>query len=417
MTDPRGGGFPGFPAPPNARPPATPPPPIPPPPTAGGGPPLWLKILGTIAIVGTLPGIALLNALFRLGDDSARRSESWSVDLAGDRRAEGLVTDGEVVCATREATLSCVEVATGKVRFTQRLDGAATAPQLAGDMLIVGDGGEYPFEYTTLHGITVQGDERWSSERAPESAERITRAHGFATVGAIVAAPHSDGTLLHNTIEGLAPPTGSPQWHFAAGDGDRGFLTEDVYGDGRRFYTTTVTAAGLGDTQLTLVALDPVSGEELWRHDLDGAPVITGLTAPVDGTTVTVLTEKDDNAQLLTLDGATGAERWSKALRERFPEVAVDDGTTVVLEGTKLRGFDREGQQRWSATSPGGRTDPRLVQAAGHLYLVGVNVYEVDPRTGDIDTVRKDVVGDDVVVVGDRLVLSTFDGLEAYPLD
>jgi len=415
MTDPGGGGFLGFPAPPQQRPPATPPPPFPPPPSAGGGTPLWLTVLAVVAVVA-IPAFWLLEEVLEAGVDRSTRSEVWSVDLAGRGRAEGLVTDGEVVCVTREAILSCVEVATGKVRFTQRLEGAATAPQLVGDMLIVGDGGKYPFEHTTLHGITVQGDELWSSERVPEDADQIALAHGFAIVGPIIAAPHGGATAQENTVEGLAPPTGSPQWHLGGNSQGIAFLTNQVFAAGERFYTMALDPS-TGSGTVTLIAVEPATGHELWRHDLDGTPLITSVTAPVDGKTVAVVTKEDHDAKLLTLDAATGAERWAVPLRDEFPEVAVDDGITVVLEGTKLRALDREGQQRWTSTSPGGRTDPRLVQAAGHLYLVGVNVYEVDPRTGDIDTVRNDVVGHDLVVVGDRLVLSTFDGLEAYPLD
>jgi outer membrane protein assembly factor BamB len=420
VSEARGGGIPGFPAPPGAAgAPGGPAPHLPPP--VVGGTPLWLKVLGVVVVLGTVPLFVLFAALDRFADDvdhgRSRGDAAWSVPLAGAARTSGLVTDGDVVCATRTATLVCVDAATGEAGFTTRLEGEATAPQLAGGTLVVGDGGRYPFEYTTLHGISARsGKELWSSERVPEGTDQLSLAHGFALVDGTLAAPRGRAAL-DTTLEGLAPRTGSMRWHLDTDSEGGSFLTSEVFGLGPRAYTTAYDGEGLGRSGLALVAVEPATGAELWRHSLGGLPVVTDLTGPADGSTVTLVLKEGDDVDLVTLDGATGAQQWATPLRDDFPRVAVSGGTTVVQEGSRLRGLDREGQQRWAAAVPEGRTFGRLVQVPGHLYLVGVNVYEVEPRSGRVDLVLRDVVGDDLVVAEDLLVLSTLDGLEAHPLD
>ena len=122
--------------------------------------------------------------------------------------------------------------------------------------------------------------------------------------------------------------------------------------------------------------------------------------------------------ELLALDAATGARRWSQPLAGNSASLAHIEGTTIVADGTDMRGLDADGTELWAVPTPGqDRDDPYAAHLAvedGRVYAFRRGLFTVDPADGTSRMLRRGGVRD-VAVAGDHLIVATV-GLEAVRL-
>jgi outer membrane protein assembly factor BamB len=180
-----------------------------------------------------------------------------------------------------------------------------------------------------------------------------------------------------------------------------------------------------------VVALDPASGAELWRAEIGaGDPAGTAGDPASDSTfgLETVAAIPDSGAvaftlageppELLALDAASGARRWGQPLAGDSATLAHIDGTTIVVDGTDMRGLDADGTELWRVPTPGqGRDDPfapHLVVADGRVYAFRNGLFTVDPADGTSQMLRSGGVRN-VAVADDHLIVASA-GLEAVRL-
>ncbi|MFB6205437.1 MAG: PQQ-binding-like beta-propeller repeat protein [Haloglomus sp.] len=97
-----------------------------------------------------------------------------------------------------------------------------------------------------------------------------------------------------------------------------------------------------------------LSGEYLFSRGLPGRP----RTPPaVDGNAVYIATR---GRGLFALDPTTGETKWRDGRFAAGPPV-VRDGTVYVRDGSRLRAFETDGNERWTATVDGDLTGPPAV--------------------------------------------------------
>ncbi|MGC4866417.1 Hsp70 family protein [Micromonospora sp. DT53] len=148
----------------------------------------------------------------------------------------------------------------------------------------------------------------------------------------------------------------------------------------------------LPDDRLEVVAVDAVSGDELWRRPTDVRADDWEAIIAVPGAVVVLADAPADSTlrPLAVLDGSTGKQRWQRDLRGD-DEVYVADDTAVLLDraGEQLVGLRlSNGSTRWTEPNPrdkyaGARTVVRPVgtdaAAGGPAFLDG---RPRDPWTG-----------------------------------
>ncbi|MEU4531529.1 Hsp70 family protein [Micromonospora ureilytica] len=148
----------------------------------------------------------------------------------------------------------------------------------------------------------------------------------------------------------------------------------------------------LPDDRLEVVAVDAVSGDELWRRPTDVRADDWEAIIAVPGAVAVLADAPGDSTlrPLAVLDGRTGKQRWQRDLRGD-DEVYVADDTAVLVDraGEQLVGLRlSNGSTRWTEPNPrdqyaGARTVVRPVgsdaAAGGPAFLDG---RPRDPWTG-----------------------------------
>lgn len=211
----------------------------------------------------------------------------------------------------------------------------------------------------------------------------------------------SGGELWRQTIAGTAP--GEGEWWIYGGNEPKGIATDAA---GNVVLAGAIENAGSG-VDFLVAAFAGESGDELWRHELDGAA--HGRDAPralaVDAGTVAVagslenhegwLEYRETGADAVTvlLDAAGGREIWRTIGADRLP--ANDRATSVALDpaGDVVAGGwmqNETGALDFTVKKLSGATGAVLwdqrVSTVGWFDLVSV---EVDPR-GDIVAAGED---------------------------
>ena len=152
-----------------------------------------------------------------------------------------------------------------------------------------------------------------------------------------------------------------------------------------------------------VLCLDSASGREIWRHAYDcpykiSYPAGPRCTPTVDGDRVYTLGAEGN---LCCLDVATGAVKWSRALKDDFKIGAplwgftghplVDGNKLICLvggDGSTLVAFDKlSGKEIWRSLSSAepGYCPPSIIVAGGVRQLIiwtPESVNSVDPGTG-----------------------------------
>lgn len=419
-----------------------PPPPggLPPPPT---GPPTWPPgpqrgagfgiLMAVVVIVGAV-GLFMVAAMVFM---VVRPHSSGSDDTATtwerrDRsRVEGLVGNGELVCATEESELFCVDGATGDDVFSEPLPGPGTAPTLAGETLLVAaDGGP---GHGDLYGYSLAGEPLWEATEVDdiEIDDTALLRPDLPIAGGIVVV--AIGESSSGGLVGVDVESGRVVWR-SFGLQDPAWLSDvvgplggDVLSDGERFYMSAMVRSGatvsVDDIEEVVVAVDPATGAELWRTDPRevGGEAFLDAVAPVDGDSGAVFAFVGDDAEVFAVDTATGQRLWDVPTGGDRPAVVQFEDTTIVADAAAIRSYDAEGHELWSEASPERRqsgADPRtpeLVVDQGRLFAFGTHLYEIDAGNGATVALRRFDLTEDVAVAGDEVVTAGLN-LVALPL-
>ncbi len=356
------------------------------------------------------------------GSNGGDASSRWVAPTLGN--SQGLATDGEVVCSTTVGpTLYCADPETGETTFTVTVDpdDMTGSPELVDGTLLMGLdrrlGGN-------LLAYSLEGDELWSADVAVQSDDEM------AVVGDTVVAV--DG-LMDSELVGVDLATGEERWRTLTAHEfeDPRLVMGGVHTDGRYVYVAvdlTDMSLPSDQTPTFIIAVDPASGAEVWRTQVDDnvAPVLDiGSVASLDDGTLmafVVYGSHNGSSEMVVVDTATGQRRWQVPLSSVYASVAHIDGTTVLADGADTRGYSSDGTELWAVPSPEIARTPNLVSPGAlvidgdRLWSAGYDVYELDPTNGSSVLLADGVSAIDVAVVGERLVISGISQLEAIPI-
>jgi len=334
-----------------------------------------------------------------------RDKQGWSVDVAG---PTDLVADDQTVCGTDlDDRLFCLDGATGEALFTEQLVDRPVPFSIVDRTLLVGD--HTGVDGSTLIAYSLEGDRLWEA-----AVEELSISEPPVTGGVVAINDESGSELV-----GLDLATGEERWRTAlaaSADPGSGRLLGQVFADGQSFYASLVPFGASAAS--AVVAVDPESGTERWRSEIDASDLPAHALARFDdGTAVALVVGRLTRHQrLVVLDTATGRLRWQAPLGDSKATAVHVDGTTVVLVGAELRGYSSDGDELWRGDAPTGLDSEdnldtrvlllgRLFVAVDVVYLHSSHLYAIDPRTGVSREVVADPVGD-VVMTADHLVLS-----------
>ncbi len=402
-----------------------------------------------VVVLGIVAGIlAITTDVDRPGPDridqrgpavSEAHGAEWS-DPALSSSNELVITD-DAVCSTRRRVLYCVEGETGQQIFAETLPAEAGSPALVGETLVVADATGPEEGAQSIYGYSLDGRKLWEADVAATAGRpsALALAPEAPTVtGELVLAVSNSGAPAgavgpYQQVVAIDAATGEERWRGPAG------VAATVVADGDRVYTTVVAPGGVTADDLRerdpddpldmqLIALEPASGAELWRLEMDPAwgeiATVTRVVRGADETDVGLVI-RGSVALLLVVDAATGARRWETELdtgATLLTRVAVADGVTVVVDDAGFAGYDRAGRALWSVPHPSSRhgvglADSQLVVDHDRLFAVGTDVFEVDTSDGTSESLREDVFASDVVIADDLLVIAGDAELEAVPFD
>jgi outer membrane protein assembly factor BamB len=360
------------------------------------------------------------------GAEPGSSGDGWEAEQFGN--SQMLAADREQVCSvTSDSLVYCLDPATGEEVFSRQLYlGVLTSPVLADGGVLLG--GSSSGADGTVFAYSADGGDLW------EAPLVVTSDRPLLVVGdvvAVVSGNGSDGALV-----GLDAGSGAERWrsyNVEAGSTAQ-LLSPRVFTDGNRLYVAVTETDGGGATGVGhVVAVDPASGQEIWR-----SPAIAGIglgrsiasAAPfADGSAAAFAVDASaagadgtrGGGRVVVLDSATGAVRW-EVPTTTSASVAHIEGLTIAVDGTDMRAYDSTGGEVWEAELPVSEEAPAepavtsLVVEGGRLFGIGRDVYAIDPTTGASELVAASGTTSDVAVAGDSLVIASVFAVSAVPL-
>lgn len=295
----------------------------------------------------------------------------WSVDLTpGFERGGGisggaLAVDGATLFATTGyGELVALDVATGAVRWRQRLDAGITAPTIANNTAYIVSRDSQAWAIDTSNGRI-----RWQLPAAPAAAV-LTGGAAPAITDRLVIFPFGSGELVASLRL-----SGVRVWGTTVAGSRRGVAyndLNDVTGD-------PVVQGGVvyaGNQAGRVVALEAASGERLWTAT-DGAysPVVPA------GDSIFFVSDRNE---LVRVDAATGERIWGielplyvrererrrKAVFTHFGPVLAGGRLVVASGDGVIRMFSPESGALLSTLPIRGGAAANPVVAGGVLYVV-----------------------------------------------
>ncbi len=356
--------------------------------------------------------------------DPATGDEVWSNQITdGAYLPRGAAIDDEwVYFGGFDATLRALDRETGEVRWSSRLDDhpAATifgSPVRVDDLVVVGVAGfeivvpkeDYDFRGSVVGIDAATGEERW---RLYTTGNDETSGAGVSVWSSPAVDAGRDAVYIGtgNTLEAPAAPladgimaiehhSGELLWsrQFTAGDVYNNFRTggadgpdADVGAAPNLFEIDGRAVVGVGDKAGSYHVLDRDTGEEVWSTRLTRGSTLGGVqaSAAVGERAVYVASNigREDSphvgelGDLISLDAATGEERWRTSLGGiTFAPVTYANGVVYVANSLGVIGaYSAEtGELLWShqadATSAGG-----VLVADGRVFVgYGFWVFDV----------------------------------------
>ncbi|WP_394741139.1 PQQ-like beta-propeller repeat protein [Natronococcus roseus] len=245
--------------------------------------------------------------------DGDALEDAWSVD-AGFGRDAGVAVADDVVYATNANGVIALDVADGSIIW-ENTDIDANAPSVVDDTVYVtGD---------ELFALDIaDGSIRWQTEFEPEEPiQSQTVAYGgvFVVGGGTLYALETDDGSVRWEIDTLT----AEQQHDDEGEQEYDFLDTTAAANG-------VVYAGAGDLEGgATVALDPDTGDEVWRGDSN---FYTGGAQARATSTAVVVSRVDFYARVL-LDAQTG---------EHIAKVSAEGISVTLGEERYLSGYEAD---------------------------------------------------------------------------
>ncbi|MCP2635479.1 PQQ-binding-like beta-propeller repeat protein [Microbacterium sp. HD4P20] len=295
-------------------------------------------------------------------EGSSRHRRRWTADLGPVHRGAAFTTDGALVCVPgADHRLTALDARTGAVAWVSSFDKPVMSTPAVfatgeGDRIVVA--AEDRLRCLDDHGATL-----W------EASVPVLTAGRAASDGARVFVGAGDGRAYAYDLG-----TGEPLWSFLTNERPDAYRRL-IYGPWDDWIEVLPTGAVLVSTVTHAIAIDPVTGGELWR--VAGSHIYApSVMLPDGGLLLTT-----EWGVLSVLDPATGAARWSAQAVPR-------------------------------AFNAGPALDPR----DGTVWLVSVGglLVAVDSATGTVSVDRQLFTANTFstpVIVGEQLVVAAQDGV------
>ncbi|MFC5833162.1 PQQ-binding-like beta-propeller repeat protein [Nonomuraea insulae] len=266
----------------------------------------------------------------------------WCQATDGSVAETPLVDDGVVYFNSHDDRLYAFDAATGRPR---RIIAADVSLEAVADGLVYASGADnrlYAFDAAT-------GRRRWSHQRTFSGSTVVM-------AGSVIAADSVE-------VVALDAATGRPRWRLPQLGGDTGLAVAD-----NRLYAW-------GEDEV--VALDPESGDVLWRRGARNARLVASGGALYVG----------DVGTAYALDPATGKARWTTPFRGPVTPVSVTPGTVYFTdEANRTYALDAgTGERQWSFLAKAVKSIGHEVAATRDLaYVAGPDerLHALDPASG-----------------------------------
>lgn len=324
------------------------------------------------------------------------------------------VCDDTVYSGSANNAVHAFDAATGKEQWTYDTTSyVETAPAVVNDTVYTADADG------VVYALSTAGEKRWTYETGTNLHSRAVAVHEetliVGTAGTMPEVVSGDtNESKAGTALGLDAATGERRWAYT---GPTDWFTGPTVSGGRVY---------LGNHDGTVVALDPVNGDEVWTWDADGDDA--GVLAPPTYADGTVYVGVHGAGQLVALDASNGEDHWEKDLKA--PNVksspAVDDDRVYVgATGSEASDYDGPDEPTptptpTSSPTPTGRSNDEepaempTVEISGSLFALSRDDGSIEWRYETDHDFRSSpaVVGDRVYVGGgDRfLAFSRGDG-------
>ena len=319
--------------------------------------------------------IFTLDAQARVMAHSTNGAEIWSHDLtpvtdrSGEASGGGLAVEGDTLYVTTGfGALVALDVATGRERWVQKLESAATgAPAVKGGIVYVTSRDSRAWAINAADGRV-----KWQLPGTPTTSVMVGGT-APAVTDKFAVFPFGSGELVTAFRKG-----GVQVWATSVSGKRRGRAyagISDITGD--PVISGNVVYAGSQSGRI--VALDMGSGERLWTAK-------EGAYSPVWVTGGSVFLVSDE-AQLVRLDAATGERIWGvempyytkdkprrrKAVYAHYGPVLAGGRLIVAGSDGMIRSFSPvDGSLLSTVEIPGGATTNPVI-VGGVLYLVSTN--------------------------------------------
>lgn len=315
-----------------------------------------------VVLVGVIGGIAAFDA--RTGEPRWK-AQIWSggqMSFAGNISAR----DG-LACIADYFGVGCVEIATGKIRWSAAADQATQDGQSAMDETTLYYGTS---EHTVVARALSNGAVLWSTDVDPGNTFP-SRVFGIALRGDTVLAATVrwmtfNGTIIHGDLIALDRTTGRELWRYTA-PAKSGFQGAPVLAGNLAILNDTYSHG--------LVAIDLTTRQVSWRTDVHEDGYITAETPPIlVGDT---LFSGSTDTQVYALNVHTGAYRWRVGTRAgSIGSTAVCGRLVLVVpfSGGPLSAVDRE---RLVADRP---TVLQGDELTGRIAVSGTTAYATGAR-------------------------------------
>ncbi|WP_261993794.1 PQQ-binding-like beta-propeller repeat protein [Streptomyces sp. t39] len=217
------------------------------------------------------------------------------------------------------------------------------------------------------------GKELWSRPRTAVPGARMILGGGRLYLAS---------TAYDGDVVALDPATGEEVWRSRLGG--RYAQPRPVGADGERVYVVAgILEKDFSSSRNVIAAIDTRTGKAVWSERRDAGTEEYGIHSAVSGRRL-VYTDSRENVTVR--DTMSGRQLWTKKIgRSSLDRLVVHDGLVIVPDGRTLRAFALEsGAERWSLATDEFSSFNGPAVLDGVLYVSDStrSLWAVDPASG-----------------------------------